>query len=143
MSTDKKRLDMVNEYRAELKAVHGVNTREMTAEDYIADVWELVEQLEEAHQLLELAEELISLRDEGEELQARLKQRQEEYDTQRQQVTERAAYSLYSCGPYPWYRPVDDPTEGDPPPVTSASELRARLQRAQERDRLRRAGELA
>lgn len=129
MNTGKKRLDVVNEYRAELKAVHGVNTRDMTAEDYIADVWELQEQLEEAHLLLELAEELISLRDKGEELRARLKQRQEEYDTQRQQVMKRAAPSLDYCGPYPWYRPADDPTEDNPPPVTSASELRARLQR--------------
>lgn len=121
---------MVNEYRAELKAVHGLDTREMTAEDFIGDVWELVDQLEETLRLLELAEELIDLRDKGAELRARLKQRQEEYDALRPQVMKRACSTVDYCGPYPWYRRVDDPaTEGAPPGMSDASELRARLQR--------------
>lgn len=99
MSTDKRHLNEINRLRVEI---------------------------EELHVLREQAEELQQLREQAEELHLLLERRRAEYRAQRQRVMD--SYDELGIGLGPTLR-ISDPTEGDPPAMTSASELRARLQR--------------
>lgn len=92
---------------------------------YLIDINLLRREAERLHALLEHAEELLQLQEQAEELHLVLERKRVEYRVERRRTMD--AYDELEIGEV--LVRIDDPTENNPPAATSASELRARLER--------------